>query len=142
MNPMTLTELVYLVLGIAAAAWVAEILARSGRVLLVDAQPRQAALARSRIHLMKVGFYLLSLGYVARKLRTGGSSSSLEHAGRMLRARLSMDIVAGKIGTTLVVLGVLLLCHAYALHRMRHRELLAGSLPSGEPGTRPPAVAS
>ena len=42
--------------------------------------------------------------------------------------RWSLEILAGKVGATLVVLGVLLLCHVYVLRRMRHRELLAASL--------------
>jgi hypothetical protein len=134
MDLIVLTYLEYLVLGIALTVWVAETLARSGRVLLVDARPGQAALARSRVHLMKVGFYLLSLGYIGRKVsKTFGRPLSSGFTEAASPARLSLDILAGKIGATLVVLGILLLCHVYALHRMRRRELLTLD--------RPPAVA-
>lgn len=132
MDLIILTYLEYIALGIALTVWVAETLARSGRVLLVDAGPSQAALARSRIHLMKVGFYLLSLGYVARKVpQTFGRPLSSAYAVAMSPARLSLEILAGKVGATLVALGVLLLCHVYALHRMRRGELLAGDLRRG-----------
>jgi hypothetical protein len=131
MDLIVLTYLEYLVLGIALTIWVAETLARSGRVLLIDARPSQAALARSRIHLVKVGFYLLSLGYISRKLPKTPDRLLASAATVRSPARLSMDILAGKIGATLVVLGVLLLCHVYALHRMRRRELLAGGLAGG-----------
>ena len=126
MDPIVLIYLEYLALGIALTVWVAETLARSGRVLLVDARPSQAALAWSRIHLMKVGFYLLGLGYVARRMqKIFGAPLDSEHVAAMSPARLSLEILAGKIGATLVFLGVLLLLHVYALHRMRRRELLA-----------------
>jgi hypothetical protein len=131
MTLIVLTYLEYLVIGIAVTAWVAEAFARSGRVLLVDARPSQAALAQSRIHLMKVGFYLLGLGYISRKLMIDGPrpGQGYEISG----VRLSMDILADKIGRTLLVLGMLLLCHVYALQRMRRRELLAGHRPPGAP---------
>jgi hypothetical protein len=140
MDLLVLIDLEYLVLGIAVTVWVAETLARSGRVLLVDARPSQAALARSRVHLVKVGFYLLGLGYVARKIhKTYGPSLGAEHAATTTPARLSLEILAGKVGATLVVLGALLLCHVYALHRMRRGELLAGA-PSAVASARPPST--
>src|SRR5215831_668997 len=109
MDPIVLTYLEYLVIGIAVTAWVAETFARSGRVLLVDARPDQAALARSRVHLVKVGYYLLALGYIGRKLaNTHGLPLGSGYADGISWARL-LEILADKVGTTLVVLGALLL---------------------------------
>ena len=104
--------LVYLGLSIAATVGVARSLYRNGRVFLVDAFHGNAEMADSVNHLLVVGFYLFNIGYVTMVLRTEGTLSG---------GRAAIEMVCGKLGPVLLVLGVMHFANLYILHRLRSR---------------------
>ena len=109
---MVICYAVYLALSLAATIWVASTLHRNGRVFLVDAFHGNAELADSVNHLLVVGFYLINIGYVALALRT---------AGDLAGAREAVELVSGKIGVVLLVLGMMHFGNLYVFSRLRRR---------------------
>jgi hypothetical protein len=102
----------YLAIGLAVTIWVARTLQRNGRVFLLDAFQGNAELAASVNHLLVVGFYLVNIGYVTLALRTGASLDS---------AREAIELVCGKIGLVLLVLGVMHFFNLYIFSLLRKR---------------------
>jgi hypothetical protein len=92
--------------------WVGLSLRKNGRVFLVDAFHGNAELADSVNHLLVVGFYLINTGYVARALSTTASVAD---------ARQAIELFSDKIGTVLLVLGVMHFFNLYVFHKMRGR---------------------
>lgn len=103
---------VYLALSLAVTVWVALSLKRNGRVFLVEAFHGNAEVADSVNHLLVVGFYLVNIGYVTMALRAEGALPGLREA---------IELVCGKIGPVLLVLGVMHFGNIYIFHRLRQR---------------------
>ncbi len=120
MNLVVITYLGYLVVGILLTVWVAETLGRSGQVVLADAWPQAGALAKSQVHLLKVGYYLLTLGCLVLTIPTDKPVSV---------ARDSIALFANKTGVQLLNLGWLLLCYLFVLYRIRRRAVRDGLQP-------------
>src|SRR5438445_95042 len=104
--------LVYLAVSLAVTVMVAHSLKKNGRVFLVDAFHGNAEMADSVNHLLVVGFYLVNIGYVTLALRSDGDLASL---------RSAIELICVKIGTVLLVLGVMHFGNLYMFHRMRQR---------------------
>ena len=102
----------YLAISLAVTVWVARTLHTNGRIFLVDAFHGNTELADSVNHLLVVGFYLVNIGYVTLALRTTDRLDSL---------RAAIELVSGKIGLVLVVLGVMHFFDLYAINRLRKR---------------------
>lgn len=102
----------YLAISIALTAWVGRTLHKNGRVFLVDATLGNAELADSVNHLLLVGFYLINIGYIAITLRTYEIVTT---------AREMIEVVSGKIGLVLLVLGAMHFGNIFVLNRMRAR---------------------
>jgi hypothetical protein len=105
---------VYLVLSLVITIWVARTLHGNGRLFLVDAFHGQEALADSVNKLLVVGFYLINLGWIVSTLRT---------AGEIETARVAIEFLADKVGTVLLVLGVMHFFNLYLFTRIRRRAL-------------------
>jgi hypothetical protein len=116
MDLTVVTYLVYLVLSIGLTIWVARTLSRSGQVFLADVLQGSEKLADAVNHLLVVGFYLVNLGFVALWLRGGNTD--------VTDARSIFTALSVKIGTVLLVLGLLHLVNVYVLSRIRRRGLL------------------
>ena len=125
MDLTVVTYLVYLVLSIGLTIWVARTLSRSGHVFLADVLHGSEKLADAVNHLLVVGFYLVNLGFVALWLRGGDTDVS--------NTQGVFTALSVKIGTVLLVLGVLHLGNVYVLNRIRRRGLM-------ENGQRPPVA--
>jgi hypothetical protein len=108
------TYIAYLVLSIAVTIWVARTLHKNGRPFLIDAFQGQEALADSVNHLLVVGFYLINLGWIVRTLRTYQIVDT---------ARVALELLSNKIGTVLLVLGVMHFFNVYVFSRLRRRAL-------------------
>src|SRR5215471_4468977 len=103
---------VYLAVSIGVTVWVAKTLHRSGRVFLVEAFHGNTEMADSVNHLLVVGFYLINLGYVTLALATTDSLNS---------TRQAIELVSGKIGVVLLVLGLLHFMNLYVINKLRQR---------------------
>src|SRR6476646_6059688 len=106
------TYLAYVVLSVGLTVWVARTLHRNGRIFLVDAFHGNTELADSVNHLLVVGFYLINIGYVSLALRT---------AGNLPVVREGIELVSGKIGVVLLVLGIMHFGNLYVFSRLRRR---------------------
>ena len=103
---------VYLAVSLAVTIWVAGTLHKNGRVFLVHAFHGNTELADSINHLLVVGFYLINLGYVTLALRTSSAADT---------PRQAIELVSDKIGTILLVLGVMHFLNLYVFNRLRRR---------------------
>jgi hypothetical protein len=122
---------VYLVLSVIITVWVARTLHTSGRLFLVDAFHGNEALADSVNRLLVVGFYLINLGWIVDSLRIREA---------FFTAPRAVELLAGKVGTVLLVLGVMHFFNLYVFNRFRRRAL--DDLPTAMPPVPPTGVAS
>ena len=84
----------------------------SGRIFLVDAFHGNEALADSVNHLLVVGFYLINVGYVALALETQANVENVRQA---------IELISGKVGTVLLVLGCMHFFNLYVFNSIRRR---------------------
>ena len=112
--------LLYLAISIAVTIWVARTLHRSGRVFLVDAFGGNEALADSVNHLLVVGFCLINVGFVTSVLKTDDQLDTM---------RTAVEMVSGKIGFALLVLGGMHFFNLYVFSRIRRRMQEANEQP-------------
>jgi hypothetical protein len=103
---------VYLVVTLAVTVWTARTLHSSGRIFLVDAFHGNEALADSVNHLLVVGFYLINVGYVALALETQANVTD---------ARQAIELISGKVGTVLLVLGFMHFFNLFVFNTIRRR---------------------
>lgn len=115
MNPLLITHLGYLAVSIPLTVWVAKTLHKNGRVFLVDSFHGNEALAESVNHLLVVGFYLLNLGFVCLYIRNGSSPAD---------SAAAIEEASVKIGTVMLVLGLMHLFNLYVFNKIRKRALL------------------
>ena len=106
------TYVAYLIISLGVTIWVARTLHKNGRVFLVEAFHSNTELADSVNHLLVVGFYLINIGYVTMALRTSVDPADL---------RESIELLSGKIGVVLLVLGIMHFSNLYVFSRMRKR---------------------
>lgn len=108
-TPVT-TYLVYLLISLALTVWVGRTLHANGALFLVDVFRGNSELARAVNHLLVVGFYLINLGYVSLTLRISDAPET---------AQASIESLSIKLGSVLLVLGVLHLSNVFIFNRMR-----------------------
>ncbi|MFM9964390.1 MAG: hypothetical protein ACKV2Q_24575 [Planctomycetaceae bacterium] len=92
------TYVAYLVLSATITVWVAETLARHGRVFLIDVFHGNTAQADAVNRLLVAGFYLLNLAGVLFNLTLGSSVTT---------AVEGINFLSSKIGLVLTVLGAM-----------------------------------
>lgn len=130
------TYAAYLVLSLGLTIWVARTLHKNGRLFLVDVFRGNEPLADSVNHLLVVGFYLINLGFISFALATGR---------RIETPRESIELLSGKVGGVLVVLGLMhffnLLVFAVARSSAKRRERYEEARPNPTPPIAPPPVA-
>jgi hypothetical protein len=112
MNPVIITYITYLIISISLTVWVAKTLHKNGRVFLVDACHGNEPLADSINHLLVVGFYLISLGYVVLALKAGDKPSDLQEI---------FETLSTKIGWVLLILGGMHFFNLLIFSKMRGR---------------------
>ena len=103
---------VYLAVSLGVTIWVARSLHRNGRIFLVEAFQGNGEMADSVNHLLVVGFYLINIGYVTKTLAIAGAVDDVRQA---------IELVCGKIGVVLLVLGALHFGNIYVFNRLRQR---------------------
>jgi hypothetical protein len=117
---------VYLAITIALTYWVARTLSRNGRTFLVDAFG-DAAMADSVNHLLVVGFYLINVGYVCAQLKVG--VIPVQHGAEDGSIAVAIEVLSGKLGSVLMVLGLMHFGNLYVFSRIRKRAKLEQELP-------------
>lgn len=110
MEPIVVTYALYLAISIGLTVWVARTLFRSGHRFLVDVFHGDQELAASVNHLLVVGFYLVNLGYVCLALKVGYDLAGL---------RQGIEVLAGKVGVVMLVLGAMHFFNLYVFKRIR-----------------------
>ena len=115
-NLITLTYLLYLALSIGLTWWVAQTLHANGKAFLIDAFGGEE-LADSVNQLLVVGFYLINLGYICFVLRMSAYPRNLPHA---------IELLSTKIGTVLIVLGLMHFMNIYIFSRFRNSARMSG----------------
>ena len=108
------TDLTYLATSVAVALWVGWTLHRNGRVFLVEVFQGKEDLADSINHLILVGFYLVSIGFVAVAIRISTGAGLQDMGG-------ALQIVSTKVGLVLLVLGATHFVNLFMFSRMRWR---------------------
>ena len=124
MDALVITYLVYLVISVLLTTWVGRTLYRNGIVFLVDVFSGNSMLANSVNHLLVVGFYLINFGFVSLSLKLGYEVTN---------ARGSIEALASKVGTVLVVLGGMHFFNLYVFSRIRARTTVGQALPPVDP---------
>lgn len=105
---------VYLPVAVGVTVWVARVLSRNGRVFLADVFHGNDALAEAVNQLLVVGFYLVNLGFIGLWMRTSDDP---------VDARGVFGDVSVKLGTVLLVVGVLHMINVFVLNGLRRRGL-------------------
>ncbi len=104
--------LVYACASIGLTIWLARTLFKNGEVFLEEVFADNPRLASAVNRLLVVGFYLLNLGYALLTLK----------AGHVVGTRTEgIETLAAKLGSLLLVLGVLHMGNLYLFHRIRRR---------------------
>jgi hypothetical protein len=127
------TYVVYLAVSVALTIWVAHTLHRNGRVFLVDAFHGREALADSVNHLLVVGFYLVNIGFVSLALKESVKPHDMEGA---------IELLSGKIGLVLLVLGGMHFMNMIVFSRLRRRGMREMAPPPVMPHERLPRPAA
>jgi hypothetical protein len=127
MNPTLLTHLGYLGISIPLTLWVARTLQKNGRVFLIDSFGGNRELADSVNHLLVVGFYLINLGFVGLYIRNG--AKPIDEAG-------ALEETSVKVGTVMLLLGVMHLFNLYVFNKIRRRAMLPNMPPPLAPDGR------
>jgi hypothetical protein len=127
MNPTLLTHLGYLGISIPLTLWVARTLQKNGRVFLIDSFGGNRELADSVNHLLVVGFYLINLGFVGLYIRNG--AKPIDEAG-------ALEETSVKVGTVMLLLGVMHLFNLYVFNKIRRRAMLPNVPPPLAPDGR------
>lgn len=131
MTPIVWTYFSYLILSILLTIWVARTLHKNGRIFLVDSFGGNEPLADSINHLLVVGFYLINIGYVALALKEASAPQDL---------RGVLEMLSGKIGIVLLVLGGMHFFNLLVFSKMRRRALLHQMPPPVPPQAQVPVV--
>lgn len=97
----------YIILSIFITIFVSRTLSKNGRIFLVNGFSGNEELADSVNHLLVVGFYLVNLGFVLFRMRTGVAITSFEEV---------IVYLTSGLGIVLLVLGVAHFFNMYVIH--------------------------
>ncbi len=114
-NPYLVAQyLAYLTVSIAVTIGVGRTLFKHGAAFLNDTFVGKEKLAEAVNHLLLVGFYLINCGWVVLSLKTSVPAYNAQQV---------LENLAGKVGSVLVVLGIMHFANLYVFNRMRRRAI-------------------
>ena len=105
----------YLALTITLTIWVARTLFRNGKGFLIDIFHGNTVLANAVNNLLLVGFYLVNIGYAVR---------SLSITSNITDTRQLIEILSIKVGTIILILGVMHFFNMAIFFKLRNKALL------------------
>jgi hypothetical protein len=115
---LTTYYVAYLTISVALILWLGRILHRAGAVLLDEAFHDKPALVAAVSHLLDIGFYLMSVGYVIAWTGTYFPMDTFS---------MVIQIVSGKVGGFLLMLGCVHLFNLLLLALFRRRTFVSAT---------------
>jgi hypothetical protein len=114
-NPYLVAQYVsYLAISLAVTFGVGRTLFKHGAAFLADTFVGKEKLADAVNQLLLVGFYLINCGWVVLSLKSSGAAYNAQEV---------VENLASKIGSVLIVLGILHFMNLYVFNRMRRRAI-------------------
>jgi hypothetical protein len=110
-HPLLLVYLPYAAIAVTLTIWLARTLSRHGEVFLETVFPDRHDLAHAVNQLLVIGFYLVNLGWALLLLRADVASATTPTG--------SVELLATKLGTLLLLLGVAHIINLLVFHRIR-----------------------
>jgi len=111
MTLAVITYIVYLAVCIGITYWVAQVLFSNARVFFDDIFYQDVALSESTNKLLKVGFYLVNIGFILFLLKTYNINTHKE----------VFEILSIKVGTVILILGTIYLTNVYLFFKLRKK---------------------
>ncbi len=111
---------VYLLIKAILTIWVAQTVYNNGRVLLVAAFRGSESMANAVNHLIRVGFYLINIGFDLLFLRSGAKPQTLVEA---------VEYTTAKIGVVMLIMGVMQFITLFTIARMCGKTRLDAATP-------------
>ena len=102
----------YATATIAMTVWVAQTLYRAGHIFLLEAFHGNDEMAAAVNHLLRVGFYLVNLGFVLMFLKYGTHPETVVAA---------VEYLTTKVGIVLMVLGAMHFFNMFNFDKMRKK---------------------
>ena len=124
MNIEIVTYILYLGISTSVTLWVGQTIYKNGRIFLIDVFHGNEQLADSVNHLLVCGFYLITLGFVSLALKLGYEIATPKEG---------IEALSVKVGTVMLVLGVMHFFNLLIFSRMRHRATLRHAPPPVAP---------
>src|SRR5262245_6712107 len=110
-NPLLLVYLPYAAIAIVLTVWLARTLSRHGEIFLETVFPDRQDLAHAVNQLLVIGFYLVNLGWALMLLRIHGVVAMTPTG--------AVELLATKLGTLLLLLGIAHMINLFVFHRIR-----------------------
>jgi len=114
-QPLLFVYLPYAAIAVALTIWLARMLSRHGEVFLETVFPDRDDLAHAVNQLLVIGFYLVNLGWALLLLRSDAASVTTSIA--------AVEVLATKLGTLLLLLGIAHMFNLMVFHRIRQAGL-------------------
>lgn len=102
--------ILYITASIFITVFVSRTLSQNGKIYLIDGFNGDVDLATSVNHMLVVGFYLLNLGFVLLKMKTGVKIESAE---------VLIVYLSSSLGFVLLVLGCAHFFNMFVIHKFR-----------------------
>jgi len=106
----TLAYSAYILISIFITIFVSRTLSKNGEIYLIDGFNGNDALAKSVNHMLVVGFYLLNLGFVLLRMKSGQAINNIEGV---------IVYLSSGIGFVLFVLGIAHFFNMFVIHKFR-----------------------
>jgi hypothetical protein len=111
-NPLVLVYIPYAIIAVSLTIWLARTLSRHGELFLESVFPDRHDLAHAVNQLLVIGFYLVNLGWALLLLKSDAASS-------IANPTVAVELLATKLGTLLLLLGLAHLLNLVVFHRIR-----------------------
>ena len=111
-NPLYLIYLPYAAIAVTLTIWLARTLSRHGELFLEAVFPDRHDLAHAVNQLLVIGFYLVNLGWALLLLRSDQAKFIANPTG-------AIELLATKLGTLLLLLGLAHMGNLFVFHRIR-----------------------
>ena len=106
----TSAYVLYIVISVLITIFVSRTLSKNGEIYLIDGFNGNDALAKSINHMLVVGFYLLNLGFVLLRMKSGQVLDSVEGV---------IIYLSSGLGFVLFALGIAHFFNMFVIHQFR-----------------------